>query len=168
LIHHQRKSAANGDANGIRKGETLRGHSSIEASLDLALLVERKQGEDLIAILPTKVRDFLSFDILGARFTYEHMDGTKDLHTARFFSEATESKEEAAIRHLRSIIMDICKEQPGIGQRQLVDEVRDTLAASADSKQAGVNKVRGTLKNMVDDGALQVGGKSGAYQYWTR
>ena len=36
LIHHQRKSASNGDANGVRKGETLRGHSSIEAALDLA------------------------------------------------------------------------------------------------------------------------------------
>jgi hypothetical protein len=32
LIHHQRKSSQNGDTTGIRKGESLRGHSSIEAS----------------------------------------------------------------------------------------------------------------------------------------
>jgi len=35
LIHHQRKSTGNHS----RAGESLRGHSSIEASLDLALLV---------------------------------------------------------------------------------------------------------------------------------
>lgn len=165
LIHHQRKSGSNGDSNGIRKGETLRGHSSIEASLDLALLVERKAGEDVIAIIPTKVRDFLSFDLIGAHFTYEHAPDSRDLWTARFFSEATISKEESAQRQLRSYILDACRTRPGIGQKLLVDEVRDRMAAS-DGKAAGINKVRGTIKQMVDDGALRIGGAAGTYQYW--
>lgn len=166
LIHHQRKSAMNGDANGVRKGESLRGHSSIEASLDLALLVERKPGEDKIAILPTKVRDFLAHDIIGAHFTYEHADGSRDLYLARFFSTAAVSKEEAAMLQLRNTITDVIREQPGISQKALVDEVRDRIAAYAGAKPVGVNRVRGTLKNMSDDGKLRVTGKLGAYCYW--
>lgn len=168
LIHHQRKSAVNGDSNGVRKGETLRGHSSIEASLDLALLVERKAGEDVIAIIPTKVRDFLPYDIIGAHFTYEHCPDSRDLWAARFFSEATVSKGDMAAQELRTAILDICKAQPGIGQKALVDDVRDRLAARPDSKAPGVNKVRGIAETMVADGRLTKSGKAGAYQYWLR
>lgn len=166
LIHHQRKSSGNGDANGVRKGETLRGHSSIEASLDLALLVERKAGEDAVALVPTKVRDFLGWDIIGAHFTYGHKDGTRDLWTARFFSEATASKEENALRQLRTVIREVCRLQPGIAQTPLVNEIKDRLAVTVDGKVPGVNKVRGTLKQMVDDGTLEQSGKAGSYQYW--
>jgi hypothetical protein len=165
LIHHQRKSSGGMEANGVRKGETLRGHSSIEASLDLALLVERKEGEDSIAIIPTKVRDFLAHSIIGAHFTYEHAPESRDLWQARFFSTATLNKEETAIAELRAVILDICKQQPGIAQKPLVDEVRDTIAASGNSAP-GVNKVRGTIKNMVDDGRLRVTGKAGSHAYW--
>jgi hypothetical protein len=167
LVHHQRKSAANSEANGLRLGESLRGHSSIEASLDLALLVDRKAGEDVITIRPTKVRDFLSFDIIGAHFTYEHTPDSRDLWQARFFSEATMSREEAAISQLRATIMDICTTQPGIGQKQLVDEVRDRFGALHDAKVPGVNKVRGTVEMLVKDGRLTRSGKAGAYQYWS-
>jgi len=166
LIHHQRKSAAGGDSNGVRKGESLRGHSSIEAALDLALLVERKPGEDSIAILPTKVRDFLAHDIIGAHFTYEHTEGSRDLYEARFFSAVAVSKDEAAALALRSTIRDVVRGQPGISQMALVNEVRDRVAATAGAKAAGVNKVRGTLKKMADDGLLRASGKAGAYMYW--
>jgi len=169
LVHHQRKSAMNGDSNGVRKGESLRGHSSIEASLDLALLVERKAGEDVIAIIPTKVRDYLSFGIIGAHFTYEHAPDSRDLWAARFFSEATESKEEAAVNQLRATIMDICATQPGIGQKQLVEEVRDRFGGMHDAKVPGVNKVRGTMEVLVRDGRITKSGSSataGGFQYW--
>lgn len=53
VIHHSRKGNAGG--NGSRKGDSLRGHSSIEASLDLALLIER-DGSD-ITMQSTKTRD---------------------------------------------------------------------------------------------------------------
>ena len=52
VIHHARKGT--GQTNG-REGDRLRGHSSIEASLDLALLVERM--EDDLTIRSTKTRD---------------------------------------------------------------------------------------------------------------
>lgn len=167
LIHHQRKSAVNGDSNGVRRGETLRGHSSIEAALDLALLVDRKQGTDTISLQPTKVRDFLPYELIGARFTYEHADGTHELYSARFFSEATQTAEGAAAQMLRTIIREGVHRRPGIDQKTLVDEVRDAIAVTANAKPAGVNKVRGTIKQMVDDGALRTQGTSQTgLQYW--
>lgn len=53
IIHHQRKT--NGKSKG-RAGESLRGHSSIEAALDLALLVEREEDSNRINIKSTKTR----------------------------------------------------------------------------------------------------------------
>ena len=52
VIHHARKGTGQGST---REGDRLRGHSSIEASLDLALLVERV--EDDLTIRSTKTRD---------------------------------------------------------------------------------------------------------------
>ena len=52
LIHHQRK----GGAGSSRPGDALRGHSSIEASLDLALHVAREPGSQEIVIQSTKTR----------------------------------------------------------------------------------------------------------------
>ena len=54
LIHHRVKG--NNNNNGGRSGDTLRGHSSIEASLDLALRVDRVGQSETITIKPTKVR----------------------------------------------------------------------------------------------------------------
>ena len=45
-IHHQRKDHGNGG----RAGDRLRGHSSIEAAVDLALLVEREEVSSEITI----------------------------------------------------------------------------------------------------------------------
>jgi hypothetical protein len=55
IIHHQRKGK--GDSAG-RAGDSLRGHSSIEAALDLALLVEREEGSNRVNIRATKTRGY--------------------------------------------------------------------------------------------------------------
>lgn len=166
VVHHQRKSAAMGDANGIRKGESLRGHSSIEAALDLALLVERKLGSDSISIIPTKVRDFLPFVVIGARFAYDHFEGTRDLERARFYSTVTETPEQQAENYLRATILEEVKAAPGIGQRDLVSVVRDVIAARSDARNVGVNTVRGTIKKMVEDGVLKCTGSTQAYRFY--
>lgn len=163
LIHHQRKSS--GGNEGARKGETLRGHSSIEAALDLALLIERKPGEDAVAIIPTKVRDYMAHDIIGAHFTWEHAEEGRDLWSARFYSKPALKKEEQAMHDLRGVITAICRRQPGIAQNDLVTEVRDQLAAQTGSAP-GINRVRGTIKQLVDDGKLRMNFASGQHQYW--
>lgn len=163
MIHHQRKSS--GTDNGTRKGETLRGHSSIEASLDLALLVERKDGEDHVTIYPTKVRGYRMFESIGAWFDYGHHPGTRDLSRARFYRRAVMTKAERETASLRSSIMAEVLAQPGIEQKVLVDAVRDSLAVL--DKAPGINKVRGTLKLMAEDGQLKIVGRNGTKsQYW--
>lgn len=80
-IHHQRKS--NGTKG--REGETIRGHSSIEANCDVALLVDRGDTQSLaIDVRATKARG-ATFEERGATFAYTWQPGTRELETARFF-----------------------------------------------------------------------------------
>lgn len=152
VVHHQRKSSANDT--GARKGETLRGHSSIEAALDLALLVERKNNEDRVAVIPTKVRGHKLTDIFGAQFTYTHKPGTYDLETARFFSSATESAQDKELRIIKATIMAVLGETTrSFKQAELVNEIRDAMAADG-LEVPGINKVRGILTDMARAGEL--------------
>jgi hypothetical protein len=150
VVHHQRKSSGAGDK-GIRKGEMLRGHSSIEAALDLALLVERKEGEDAVAVIPTKVRGFKEYNIFGAHFTYEHRPGTKDLALGRFYSLAVVSKEEREVEAIEETIKRVLRSTSGMNQLDLVTSVRDSLAAIPGGSAPAINKVRGILKAMADE-----------------
>jgi len=163
LVHHQRKSS--GVTNGVRKGETLRGHSSIEAALDLALLIERKEGEDKIAIIPTKVRGYRQFDILGALFTYRHKDDTTDLATARFWAEEALSAEERTQISIQANVKALLRQHGPMAQGDLVTEIRDMLATPPGGKAPGVNKVRGLIKKMADDGILYANSKAGKVTY---
>lgn len=168
LIHHQRKSATNGDSSNVRVGESLRGHSSIEASLDLALLVQRKTGTDEISMQVTKMRDYMAFDIFGAKFTYEHVEGSHDLHSARFFSIAALTTEEQQAKGIQDAILGEVREHPGISQKALVDAVRDHFGGLPNVKRVpGVNKVRGTVKALANDGKLREGGTAGERLYWS-
>lgn len=164
VVHHQRKSGGANDK-GIRKGEMLRGHSSIEAALDLALLVERKEGEDAVAVVPTKVRGFKEYNIFGAHFTYDHHPGTKDLALGRFYSLAVTSKEEREVEAIQETIKSILRGGRNIAQRDLVNMARDTLAAIPGGSAPGVNKVRGILKKMVEEKMLLVEGEHAHQRY---
>jgi len=63
VIHHKTKGRRD------RPGDMLRGHSSIEGALDLALFLERK-GEYLVHIQATKSRDIMP-EPFYAQFLYE-------------------------------------------------------------------------------------------------
>ena len=102
VIHHQRKSGPMGK--GAREGETLRGHSSIEASLDLALLVMRDEGTNNVIVKPTKTRD-VEVTPFGATFTYAHREGTKELETARFFGLPVISHADKAAEELKARVL---------------------------------------------------------------
>lgn len=164
MVHHQRKSGGASDK-GIRKGEMLRGHSSIEASLDLALLIERKEGEDKIAVIPTKVRGFRQHDIIGAHFTYQHREGTKELATARFFANEVMSAEEREIVSIESHVKTALRKGGWMTQSDLVAAARDDIAAQPGGKAPGVNKVRGTIKRMAEEGDLLQEGKGTKVTY---
>jgi hypothetical protein len=92
VIHHQRKP----NGNTVRAGDSLRGHSSIEAALDLALIIEREEGSDTITLKSTKTRGKNVYPF-SAAFTYE-LDENEDLKTARFYGlPADDDKSDRAI-----------------------------------------------------------------------
>ena len=71
LIHHPRK----GNGNGSPAAAMIRGHSSIWAALDLALLATGAEGNNQVIIKATKTR-FAKVASFGAQFEYEHKPGT--------------------------------------------------------------------------------------------
>jgi hypothetical protein len=143
IIHHQRKS------NGFksRSGESLRGHSSIEAALDLALLVQREERAQSVQVKSTKTRgvDVAPF---GAVFAYDHKPGTTELYKAQFFGLPVEDL--ASDRAINAIILDIVAENPGILKGALTNEVRENL------DEVGVNRVRERIDALVATGKLVV------------
>lgn len=167
IVHHQRKSGGQNDK-GIRKGETLRGHSSIEASLDLALVIERKDGEDSIAIIPTKVRGYREHDIIGAQFVFSHHEGTKDLASARFYATEVVRKEVKEIGTIETVIKMILYREGSMVTRDIVNAVRDTMAAEPGGQTPGVNKVRGILSNMVDEDEIKAEGSGNVRRFSTK
>jgi hypothetical protein len=152
IVHHQRKSNGGADG-GIRKGETLRGHSTIEASLDLALLIERHNRDDHITIMATKVRDYQQYDLFGAHWTYEHYEETKMLWAGRFYGRAAYTGEEAVNVAIKVLIKQELRMKSYSG-KDLVERVRDSMAAKPGGKAPGINKVRGLIREMVDNGEL--------------
>jgi len=80
-IHHQRKPSGKGET--ARAGATLRGHSSIEAAIDYAFLIEREEDTDTVMVRCTKSRR-RGVAPFGAMFTYESTDDG-NLHKARFY-----------------------------------------------------------------------------------
>jgi hypothetical protein len=154
LIHHQRKS--NGTTG--RAGDNLRGHSSIEAALDLALLVEREEYADTINIRATKVRgpDVLPF---SAAFTYEH-DERGELSRARFFGIISEDNQSGAAIE-REIIVTLLNTSKN--KTELTNMVKETLP------NVGVNRIRDMVDRLAKKGQLRIStGKNNTEKVYTR
>ena len=166
VIHHQRKGTANTTAAQARKGDTLRGHSSIEASLDFAALVERVEGSDSIAIIPTKVRDYKVAGSLGARFTYTHVGESFDLETARFYSESIESPEELARLVVRYCILTALLQADGeLSKTDLTDKTKGVINASG-VKSARADDIKGQLQTLLNEGHIaESKGARNSYTY---
>lgn len=154
LIHHQRKTASIR----ARAGETLRGHSSIEAALDLALLVEREERASTIQLKSTKVRgvDVWPF---GAVFTYEHQAGTTELHTARF--SGVQVEDVASDMSVMQAVLKLVSEHPGILKGELKKQSKTTLL------DVGLNRIGNIVDKLVGQGSLVMeAGERGAKQYY--
>jgi hypothetical protein len=157
VIHHQRKMAVGKRG---REGDRLRGHSSIEAALDLGLLVEREEQNDRISIKSTKTRgvDVLPF---SAQFAYEHKPNTVELAAARFFGVANEESEE--LHELYAAIIGCAKRAPGISKTKLRDAVKEQLP------KKGKLLIGREIDTLADSGKLKVveGGSGKANAYYT-
>ena len=166
VVHHQRKgSTATSDPN-VRKGDTLRGHSTIEASLDMAILIERKGRDDSITITATKVRDYQKHEYFGALWTYEHFADVEGmLRTGRFYSKAVASGDEAINMAIMQVIKNELRGRGWMSGPDIVNLVRDTMAAKPGGKAPGINKVRGLLREMAENGQLIFRGNARSKEY---
>ena len=136
-IHHQRKS------NGLsgRAGDALRGHSSIESSLDIALQVDREPYSDQVTIKSTKTRT-REVPPFTAYFAYTH-NQAKELETAQFYSiepedllsnYAIEREIKAALEYGPMVQNDLWQAVkaalPDVGRPRILELIRKLEAAN--------------------------------------
>ncbi len=146
VIHHERKSAGFKS----RSGDSLRGHSSIEAAIDLALKVDREPYANLITVNSTKTRglEVLPFSTV---FAYTQTSGGT-LETACFYSvEAEDTQSDHAID---SRIISALTDNP-MNQTSTVEAVKQELP------DVGVNRIRDRLQQLAANNKVQV--RSGSY-----
>ncbi len=138
-IHHSRKS--NGFSS--RAGESLRGHSSIEAMLDMSFEVVREAYSDLVTIKPAKMRrkEVLPF---SAQWTYEGNEND-ELVSARFFgAEAEDDQSNAAIdREINLALMGTI-----MNKSDLAAAVKKALT------DVGINRIRSRIERLAATGKL--------------
>jgi RecA-family ATPase len=146
LIHHQRKS----NGNKARAGESLRGHSSIEGSLDLALRIDREPDSNFITIQSTKTRD-MDVPFFGCEFRYEHKPGTFELAEACF--SAIEIEDRTSDKAIEKTIISVVRSEPLINQKELINEAKSVL-------QAGEKRIRQVLASLVKNHHIKI--KEGA------
>jgi hypothetical protein len=137
VIHHQRKG------NGVngRAGDTLRGHSSIEASLNLALQMDRE--EDIMTIKSTKTRG-VDVKPFSAAFTFEHkLNG--DLETAKFYGLEIEdmTSNDAVAREIRTALTGCA-----MNKSELTKSVKAIL-------DVGTNRIQNTIDKMIAAGSIK-------------
>ena len=141
VIHHQRKSTGSN----VRKGETLRGHSSIEAALDLALHVNRKEGTDEIVVTPTKMRG-ATFPPFGAQFAYSHHSNRTELEKARFYG--MEIDNPGSDDEIDDALIEVTRELSELNKGTLKKAVKAKLP------NAGINRIGKRIDLLVSNGRL--------------
>ncbi len=103
VIHHRRKDTAG------REGDSIRGHGSIEASLDAAFLVTRE--DDIATVKCTKARR-RPIEPFAARWTYELADDSDWLFSARFWRSRLTDKRQEAESAMRADILAALEDGP--------------------------------------------------------
>jgi hypothetical protein len=145
VIHHQRKT--NGTS--TRAGETLRGHSSIESALDLALHVDREEQD--ITLTSAKDRGF-RIEPFGATFSYEN-DDSRELASARFWPCDPEAADDKAQLELENDVTAYLGKHPNLSATQIYNHLGgnrkklfDTLRAMKELGQLAEKQGPGTSR----------------------
>lgn len=130
VIHHKSKG------NRARAGDSLRGHSSIEAAVDLALMIERREESDLVTVRTTKTRGKLVARF-AARFVYTpDPEDESELLIAKFYSAGNSDRLASA----RSLILSVVGNGDGpYGQSDLVRLVKDQTGIGRDTTRLAVD-----------------------------
>lgn len=142
LSHHQRKGETNG-----RAGDALRGHSSIEAGLDLALLVKREDDSETISLKATKVRE-APVKEFGAEFEYTQLVDSRDLYSMMFYAAEPENPKKTN-EEVRECVMRIVADEEGINATALDKSVANELEVSR-------TQARKARQALVKNGQIEV------------
>jgi len=138
-IHHERKSSGFK----TRAGERLRGSSTIEAGIDLALLFERDGDAPTVTISATKNRILRSFPTLGVTLKTDHeLDGV--MTAARCWQVPVADGDADRVE---GEVTAILTERGSVKKTDLAK-----LAAARAG--VGINKARGIVGAMIDAGSL--------------
>jgi hypothetical protein len=139
-IHHQRKNQGSKG----RAGDNLRGHSSIEAAIDLALHVEREEGGDIITLKSTKTRGKDVFPF-SAAFTYSDNEND-ELETAIFYGiQAEDEMSNVAIQNA------ITKSLTGL----VMNKTTLTQNVKALLPKIGINRIRDQIDQLANTKKLK-------------
>lgn len=136
VVHHQRK----GGAGQGRAGDALRGHSSIEGAIDLAIQVVREKDSPEITLRSTKTRG-VDVPFVIARFHYEHKPGTNDLARAWFDGVPVIRGENP----VRDAIMAVLSDSGEMTKGRLADAVYELL-----NGEYGINKIRNWIGELIE------------------
>lgn len=145
VIHHQRKTGTLT----TRAGETLRGHSSIEASLDLAILVEREEGSKVVSLKSTKTRGVDVYPF-SAEFTYTHKTNTTELETAKFWGLAVE--DTTSDRAIEKAILNVLSLET-LNQSSLVKAVKERGFTGTNRILSVIKRLENSKKIKAETGA---------------
>ena len=144
VLHHPTK----GSQHQGRLGDRLRGHSSIEAAIDLALYMERSGDSPSVEIKPTKVRGS-HIEVFFARFDFQN-DQNGQLAIARFFSTA------GSLNIQTGIVMETIWEalaDGGLNKGDLTKDVKKLIKETG-SKNIGIGKIGEIIDEMHEQGFL--------------
>lgn len=142
VIHHERKSKEASE----RPGESLRGHSSINAAIDLALQIERTPGTNRVIVQSTKTRGE-SVQPFAAHFSFTQR-ADRELETGIFHGASVQVSSKDAV--LRTAILAILKdaEEP---------MSQDSLKKAIKAQRLGrVSHVARVLKELQSEGKVKL------------
>jgi len=153
LIHHQRKETGYKS----RTGDRIRGHSSIAASLNMALTVTREEYSDTITLKQAKQRGFKIMPFAAA-FTFTHKPNTEELETASFYSLPT--ADMVSDKAIEEAILDAL-DNSEMSQTKLIAQAKEQLP------EIGVNRIRDYISSMVATKKIGLRVEKGhKYVYW--
>jgi hypothetical protein len=141
VMHHERKAKDVAS----RLGDRMRGHSSIEAAVDLALLIERDSATSPnVTIRCSKTRG-MTVEPFGAAFAFEHKPGTTQLHSFRFFGFPVTVEDDAG--ELDETILETAGKQPWLSGNKLMKAVKSQSPAGHGRITQAINSLaaRGLL-----------------------
>jgi hypothetical protein len=140
IIHHPRKGSST--ETGGREGDRLRGHGSIEASLDLAIYVDRK--ENTLVLKGTKMRDdpWPKFQI-GWNYA---LDEYKTLLRAWFCNEGIVQPGPSKFASIVESLPGILKGLKEPSKNQLCQKLQDTFELK---RNQGLKVIKAAVKQGV-------------------